>query len=74
MTIHDLPRHTLATYHDQCEQDHWDRRRAGDTDSSPVEDGEGRLILIAAQMEANAAVRLAAVRGIANRSRREKTR
>ena len=60
--IHDLPRAPLAAYRDQCEVDHWERRRAGDTDSGPVEDGDGRLILIVAQMHANAAVRLAAVR------------
>ncbi len=55
----------------QREQDHYDRRLTRyDVDSSPVEDGEGRLILIVAQMHANAAVRLARVRGIANSSRK----
>ncbi len=63
MTIHDLPRASLAAYRDQCIRDYYDHRLTRhDTDSSPVEDGEGRLILIVAQMEANAAVRLAAVR------------
>lgn len=64
MTIHDLPRASLAAYCDQCEADHWDDRHnySAYLGSSPVEDGEGRLILIVAQMEANAAVMLARVR------------
>ena len=47
----------------QREQVHYDHRltRYG-VPGTPVEDGDGRLILIVAQMHANAAVRLAAVR------------
>ena len=57
--------------HAPTQQDTWRRREQEhydhcltryDAPGTPVEDGEGRLILIVAQMEANAAVRLAAVR------------